>query len=198
MRRGRDELIPVSCLLSRRRFCALGVAAVGSGLAAASQGCGDGATPALTTGPVDDAGFNAAGNDGGLMTSPTGPGDTPDGSAGLVTTQCPTDGAIDTGPPAAFVAGSPTFVESAGAFVVRDAVGLYAVSATCTHQKCTLYVGAGGFVCPCHGARFTSSGNVTVGPAVRSLPHLALCLLPSGNVGVIPTMHVPNSQRLDT
>lgn len=192
MRRGSDEPIPVSCLLSRRRFCALGVAGVAAGVA-----CGEGARPALTTGSVDDAGVNVAGNDAGFKNL-VASGDVPDGAAGAVTTECPADGAIDAGPPEAFTAQSPTFVDAASAFVMRDAVGLYAVSATCTHQKCKLSLAAGGFVCPCHGARFTLSGSVTVGPAVRGLAHFALCLLPSGNVGVIPTMRVPNTQRLAT
>jgi Rieske Fe-S protein len=48
-----------------------------------------------------------------------------------------------------------------------------AVSRTCTHEGCTVLVpGAPGLTldCPCHGSRFTTSGSVVNGPAVRSLP----------------------------
>jgi Rieske Fe-S protein len=184
------ELIPASRLLSRRGFCALGAGCV----ATAGLGCGD-AGQRLTTGPLDDAGVNVAGNDAPLRVRPGGD-DQPDGAGGVVTTPCSADGALDLGPAAAFALGTPTFVEHADVFVVRDAAGLYALSATCTHQKCTLRPAGGGFVCPCHGARFTLSGSVTVGPAVRGLPHFALCILPSGNVGLDPTTRVPSAQRL--
>jgi len=187
-------LIPASRLLSRRRFCALGAAGVGCALSASLGGCAADGHPGLTTGALDDAGVNVAGNDAPLREPPGG--DEVDGSSGVVTTACAGDGALDAGPPSAFTTAAPTFVEAAVAFVVRDGSGLYAVSATCTHQKCTLGLAGGGFVCPCHGARFTISGSVTVGPATRGLAHFALCLLPNGNVGIDPGTHVPTAQRL--
>jgi nitrite reductase/ring-hydroxylating ferredoxin subunit len=194
MTNNHEDLIPISRLLSRRRFCAFGVAGTGCALFAAVGGCGTDERSGLTTGPLDDAGVNLAGNDAPLRAPPIT--DQPDGAAGVVTTACAADGALDVGAPSTFAAGAPTFVERGDAFVVRDGAGLYAVSATCTHQKCTLRLGAGGFVCPCHGARFTLTGSVTVGPATRGLPHLALCVLPNGNVGLDPATRVPTAQRL--
>src|SRR4029079_16719620 len=49
-----------------------------------------------------------------------------------------------------------------------------AVTATCTHESCTI-TGFNGqaFVCPCHGSRFSTSGAVQNGPAtphLRSIP----------------------------
>lgn len=45
-----------------------------------------------------------------------------------------------------------------------------AISLTCTHQGCTVQIAADGkFHCPCHGAVFTSDGNVVKGPAQRDL-----------------------------
>jgi cytochrome b6-f complex iron-sulfur subunit len=45
-----------------------------------------------------------------------------------------------------------------------------ALTATCTHQGCTItnYQGSS-FVCPCHGSTFDTSGRVLSGPASRSL-----------------------------
>jgi len=65
----------------------------------------------------------------------------------------------------------------------RDARGLYAMSAVCTHEGC-LVPGAepcdGGcavtLVCPCHGARFDGNGAVLGGPAPSPLVHYLLTL----------------------
>ena len=48
-----------------------------------------------------------------------------------------------------------------------------AVSRICTHQGCTVLLpeAAGQTLdCPCHGSRFTTSGQVVNGPAPRPLP----------------------------
>jgi Rieske Fe-S protein len=48
-----------------------------------------------------------------------------------------------------------------------------AVSRTCTHQGCTVLLPSPGVVtldCPCHGSRYTTTGAVVNGPAVRALP----------------------------
>lgn len=39
----------------------------------------------------------------------------------------------------------------------------------CTHQKCTTEVVGDHFICPCHGAQFTSKGHVIKGPAEENL-----------------------------
>jgi Rieske Fe-S protein len=45
-----------------------------------------------------------------------------------------------------------------------------AVTATCTHENCTITGFTGqSYVCPCHGSRFSTSGAVQGGPATRSL-----------------------------
>jgi cytochrome b6-f complex iron-sulfur subunit len=45
-----------------------------------------------------------------------------------------------------------------------------AVSATCTHQGCTITGFSGQiYVCPCHGSRFDASGRVVNGPASSPL-----------------------------
>jgi Rieske Fe-S protein len=57
--------------------------------------------------------------------------------------------------------------------VARDDSGLYAYSATCTHEKCfvELQDAFGNTRCPCHGATFDGDGLVTAGPATSPLPH---------------------------
>src|SRR3954462_2859938 len=64
-----------------------------------------------------------------------------------------------------------------GLVVTRDASGaLHAVSATCTHQACTVGAPEGGVVgCPCHGSRVDAvTGKVLCGPVARSLPAVAV------------------------
>lgn len=39
----------------------------------------------------------------------------------------------------------------------------------CTHNGCELNVGGGIYTCPCHGAEFSTSGQVLQGPAERNL-----------------------------
>ena len=63
-------------------------------------------------------------------------------------------------------------------YVVHDAVGFFALSATCTHLGCmTRYEKENNRIfCPCHGSQFSVDGAVTGGPAPRPLPRLDLAL----------------------
>lgn len=57
--------------------------------------------------------------------------------------------------------------------VYRDKKGnLTILSATCTHQGCTVKWDASehGWLCPCHGSRYSATGQVVAGPAERPLP----------------------------
>ncbi|MBE9114695.1 FAD-dependent oxidoreductase [Lusitaniella coriacea LEGE 07157] len=50
-----------------------------------------------------------------------------------------------------------------------------ALSLSCTHQGCTVQKQAdGGFLCPCHGARYDAQGRVVQGPAQEDLPKYAI------------------------
>ena len=59
-----------------------------------------------------------------------------------------------------------------GVIVVRTSASTYvALSDTCTHQGGTLHYDSvvGRFVCPVHGANFSTSGSVLVSPATVAL-----------------------------
>jgi cytochrome b6-f complex iron-sulfur subunit len=76
----------------------------------------------------------------------------------------------------------------APAFIARDAGGLYALTATCTHQGCGLTAQGSGptasLGCHCHGSTFDRNGAVTGGPAPTPLAHFAVEIDASGNVTV--------------
>jgi Rieske Fe-S protein len=48
-----------------------------------------------------------------------------------------------------------------------------AFSRACTHEGTRINLSGSGFLCPNHGAQYDNNGNVTLGPASRSLTHLA-------------------------
>lgn len=82
---------------------------------------------------------------------------------------------IDASSPLASVGGAALVNYGTGALLVaRVAQGSFnAMSATCTHQTCTITgYSSGRFVCPCHGSTFDTSGHVLGGPAPRPLPTL--------------------------
>ena len=56
-------------------------------------------------------------------------------------------------------------------FVKRDADGLVALSAACTHMGCPVGLSpeGKGFLCPCHGGRYDGDGRPTGGPPKRPL-----------------------------
>lgn len=82
-----------------------------------------------------------------------------------------------------FAGAGRTYVEAAAVFVLRDARGLAAMSATCTHLGCNVRADpSGGFICPCHGSRYDDHGQVIGGPAPRALPFVRLIRDRQGHV----------------
>jgi cytochrome b6-f complex iron-sulfur subunit len=60
----------------------------------------------------------------------------------------------------------------AGVFLLsRNATNAFtAVEAICSHESCTITGSDGNaYVCPCHGSRYSRSGQVLAGPAKASL-----------------------------
>ena len=86
----------------------------------------------------------------------------------------------DPGPPTEFELGSK-YEYPKGIQVVRLDIpaviqhtneGFIAISLVCTHLGCTVEGNEDGegFTCPCHGSRYSKSGNVLEGPATKTLP----------------------------
>jgi cytochrome b6-f complex iron-sulfur subunit len=69
-------------------------------------------------------------------------------------------------------------------YVFHDEHGYYAISAKCTHLGCIITHTPEGFVCPCHGSRFTLDGHVISGSASKTLDWFAMSLAPDGQLVV--------------
>lgn len=74
-----------------------------------------------------------------------------------------------------------TFIAKTKIFLLRSENQFSAVSAVCTHLGCTVQLAERRnahkqFQCPCHGSEYDFSGNVTHGPAKKSLSWFQLQL----------------------
>jgi Rieske Fe-S protein len=80
----------------------------------------------------------------------------------------------------------------------RDANGLYAMSAVCTHAGCLvseLGSASAGLDCGCHGSRFDSNGAVTHGPASSPLQHYQVDVAADGSITIQGGIPVDASAR---
>lgn len=99
-------------------------------------------------------------------------------------------------PPTEFRAGTPDqlrigevdsrFKESHKVWLVRDAEGIYALLAVCTHLGCTpnWLPEDQKFKCPCHGSGFYKSGINFEGPAPRPLERVEIRLTEEGQIEI--------------
>ena len=94
-----------------------------------------------------------------------------------------------------FAVGTETLFEKENFYVFRDAQGVYAVSAVCTHLGCTVARSRTGFECPCHGSKFRTDGGVEAGPAPRPLPWLEIGRAADGQLVVYADNEVPAGTR---
>jgi Rieske Fe-S protein len=134
---------------SRRAFCSqvCQVASVGA-LATFAQACG--------------------GSGGGSAPSNLAQLPTVNGTSGGATVSVQIDSASPLNP----VGGAAVVRSSIGVFLVaRTAADRFsAVNGTCTHEACAITGWDNtNFVCPCHGSRFSTAGQVLNGPARTSL-----------------------------
>jgi nitrite reductase/ring-hydroxylating ferredoxin subunit len=173
---------------SRREFCAIVGATVGATVLA---GCTDGGVGAIQTGSL------GGGDDSPPIDAPGGTGgdaaQNPDAMMAPVCSGSPTD----VGAPTAFTANTPVYFSGGKFFVVRDAGGVYAVSAACTHEGAICAVSSGKFRCPRHGAQFTINGAIVSGPVNKPLVHYSMCTMASGHLGVMVGSIVPATTRLN-
>ena len=179
--------------LSRRDFC--GLACVGVALAACSNGIGAIQTGALGAGDdnaTPDAPDHQLDPDGGIT-----PHDAASGSpdAGSSNVACTTT-MVDVGAASSFTLNAPVYVSAAKCFIVRDAGGLYAVSAKCTHEGAIMVVQGADYYCPRHGAKFKFDGTIVSGPVSIPLVHYAMCNGANGHVSVETSLTVAKTQRL--
>jgi cytochrome b6-f complex iron-sulfur subunit len=146
---------------TRRQFCAqacqiASVAAVAGSVGTLLQACGGG---------------------GGSITGGSLPPNVP--ALSTVTATAVSGGVtlnIDAGSPLAAVGSAALIQSPSGLILVAHTAAdtFTAVTATCTHESCTITGFTGqDFVCPCHGSRFSTSGAVQNGPATRSLRSFA-------------------------
>ncbi|HWP85146.1 MAG TPA: Rieske 2Fe-2S domain-containing protein [Terriglobia bacterium] len=78
------------------------------------------------------------------------------------------------------------FQNSARVWIVRNAEGLFAIYARCTHLGCTpdWKEAENKFKCPCHGSGYDSEGVNFEGPAPRPMDRAHIELSPAGEVVV--------------
>jgi cytochrome b6-f complex iron-sulfur subunit len=99
---------------------------------------------------------------------------------------------LKVGRPEDYAPGTIMFLEEQRLFILRDPEGFRALSAICTHLRCT----TGPFVppdaewkaphsrCPCHGSVFAKDGRVLKGPAPQPLDFYRVSLAPDGRLVV--------------
>src|ERR1022692_152054 len=118
-------------------------------------------------------------------------------SCGIPTGTPPT-GPVSVGNVSALSIG--TMLVMSNVVLARDANGVYAMSAVCTHAGCLLDDSsstiASGLYCPCHGSTFDGSGSVTGGPARSPLEHYAVTIAADGSITVDGSQTVSASTRV--
>ena len=98
-------------------------------------------------------------------------------------------------PTTVFVVGYPSdfgfgvdtrFQQADRIWIVRDAEGIFAIFARCTHLGCTpdWKPSEHKFKCPCHGSGYDGEGINFEGPAPRPMDRAHVELLPTGQIQV--------------
>jgi Rieske Fe-S protein len=114
-------------------------------------------------------------------------------------TVSPPTGPVGAGNVSAITLGSLSAVAGEAVILGRDAGGLYAMSAACTHAGCPVSVvsigGTEELSCPCHGSLFDANGEVTRGPARAPLQHYLVDVAYDGTITVQGGMPVSADAR---
>lgn len=97
-------------------------------------------------------------------------------------------GPVAAGNVSAVPVGTLKFVDGQPVILGRDAGGLYAMTAICTHEDCAMNsdgsITPTQVTCDCHGSHFDANGAVTKGPAGRPLDHYQVDLATDGTITV--------------
>jgi Rieske Fe-S protein len=103
-------------------------------------------------------------------------------------TVSPPTGPVGAGNVSAIAVGTLEAVPGEAVILGRDANGLFAMSAACTHAGCPVSVtsvsGAEELSCPCHGSLFDANGAVVRGPARVALQHYQVDVAADGAITV--------------
>jgi cytochrome b6-f complex iron-sulfur subunit len=85
--------------------------------------------------------------------------------------------------------GNAALVQASGRVFLVARTGqdsFVALTAICTHENCTITgFQSGNYVCPCHGSRYNTAGQVLSGPAPRALGQFASAF--AGNILTVTT-----------
>ena len=105
---------------------------------------------------------------------------------------------VNVGKPDSFAVNSVTMDVNSGIYLVRAEEGFFALSAVCTHLGClTAWNQELGIIaCPCHGSKFTRTGEKIEGPAPKPLPWLKTSVSDEGDLMVDRSINIPPLQYL--
>jgi len=108
-------------------------------------------------------------------------------------------GPVPAGDVASVSLGTLKFVEKFPLILGRDAAGLYAMTAVCTHAGCSMAtqgrIVGGVITCECHGAKFDGVGKVLRGPASRPLVHFQVDVAANGKITIQAGTEVSEATR---
>ena len=105
---------------------------------------------------------------------------------------------VNVGKPENFAVNSVTMDVNSGIYLVRADEGFFALSAVCTHLGCLTAWNQdlGIIACPCHGSKFTRTGEKIEGPAPKPLPWLKTSVSDEGDLMVDRSINIPPLQYL--
>jgi Rieske Fe-S protein len=98
--------------------------------------------------------------------------------------------------PETYAVDTALHLSQAGAWLLRDTAGLYAIATRCPHLGCTVARQAQRFCCPCHGSEFAPDGQVQRGPATENLSYLKLTRSSIGRVVLHTDQTAEAAERL--
>ena len=82
---------------------------------------------------------------------------------------------FDLGPTTNYLINTRTVIKDIPVIIIRNQVGEFsALSLICQHLGCTVNSTADGFLCPCHGSRYSTDGQLLRGPAEKGLKNMKI------------------------